>query len=411
MTLVPSYGYAESVRFIQSGSSPKGEKTTANKEKNPTKRRQHAFLLITSAILILSMLVGCGPSTEDLEAVDYTPLLGDDWEVSTPAEQGLDPMLVAELYFNAAEVETIYSLLVIKNGYLIAEQYFHEGSIEQMTRVQSVTKNYTSALVGVALEQGCLLSVDQKMIDFFPELADQITDPRKKQITLRQMLQMRAGYPWEESSAELFELLYTGFRPSNLVDVPLIRDPGADFEYSNLTSHLVGVIVARACETDLKSFAQEHLFAPLDVELGDWIQDWEGNYNGHGDIHFTARDMAKFGLLYLNDGEHQGNQIISADWVNNSLQTYSDDAWDYKVGRNFKDIGYGYQWWSAKAGDHHFSLAWGHGGQQIVLVDELDMVIVVKADPLFAQHGDAPWRHEKANLNLVADFIASLPSE
>ena len=91
-----------------------------NKEKNPTKGRQRCFLLITSAILVLSMLVGCGPRTEDLEAVEYTPLPGDDWEVSTPAEQGLDPMLVAELYLNAAELETLYGLLVIKNGHLIA---------------------------------------------------------------------------------------------------------------------------------------------------------------------------------------------------------------------------------------------------------------------------------------------------
>ena len=89
-----------------------------------SKQRQHSIFLIISVILILSMLVGCGPSTEDLEAVEYTPLVKEDWEVSTPAEQGLDPMLVAELYLNAAELETLYSLLVIKNGHLIAEGYF-----------------------------------------------------------------------------------------------------------------------------------------------------------------------------------------------------------------------------------------------------------------------------------------------
>ncbi len=144
-----------------------------------SKLRQHSFLLLTSVLLILSMLVGCGPSIKDLEAVDYTPLSRDDWKVSTPEEQGLDPMLVAELYYNAAKLETIYSLLVVKNGYLIAEDYFNEGSIDQKDRLQSVTKSYTSALVGIALEQGYLSSLDQKMLDFFPELAGQITDPRK----------------------------------------------------------------------------------------------------------------------------------------------------------------------------------------------------------------------------------------
>jgi hypothetical protein len=86
-----------------------------------SKRLQHSFFLIISVILALSMLVGCGPSTEDLEAVEYTPLPGDDWKVSTPTEQGLDPMLVAELYFNATRLSRLYGLLVIKNGYLVAE--------------------------------------------------------------------------------------------------------------------------------------------------------------------------------------------------------------------------------------------------------------------------------------------------
>jgi CubicO group peptidase (beta-lactamase class C family) len=373
--------------------------------------RQHSFLIFISVIPILLILVGCGSCNWNRDLVDYTPLSGGDWEVSTPVEQGLDPKLLSQLYFKATKVQTLYALLVVKNGYLIAEGYFNEGSVEQKARLQSVTKSYTSALVGIARDKGYLSSVDQKMMDFFPELADRITDPRKNQITIRHMLQMRAGYPWEESTAELFKILYTGFRPSLLVDIPLVRDPGTDFEYSSLTSHLLGIIVARATDTDLKSFAEEHLFSPLNVEVGDWTRDWEGYYNGHADLHLTARDAAKFGLLYLNDGQYEGTQIVAAEWVHDSLQTYSEDAWDYRVGRNFTDIGYGYQWWSARAGDHRFNLAWGHGGQQIALVGELGMVIVVTADPLFGQHGGGPWKHEKANLNLVGNFISSLPSD
>jgi CubicO group peptidase (beta-lactamase class C family) len=373
---------------------------------------RHCILLLAAVVLlVLPALTSAGPSLQDLLAVDYAPLSGYDWEVSTPQAQGLDPLLVAEMYYRAAQLKTIYSLLVIKDGYLIAEDYFNGGAPGQKDRLQSVTKSYTSALVGIALGEGYLTSLDQKMMDFFPELADQITDPRKNDISIRQMLQMRAGYPWEESTAELFDLLYTGFRPSTLVDVPLVRDPGTAMEYSNLTSHLLGIIAARAAGTDLRSFAEEYLFSPLNVEAGDWIQDWEGYYNGHADLFLSARDMAKFGLLYLNDGEFQGEQVVSTQWVHDSLQTYSEDAWPYKVGRNFNDIGYGYQWWSVRAGDHHYNLAWGHGGQQIAVLDEFNMVIVVTADPLFGQHGGGSWELEKANLNLVADFIASLPGE
>jgi len=377
--------------------------------------RQYSLLIITIVLLVMSVLAGCGPSIEDLLAVDYTPLPGDDWEVSTPAEQGLDPMLVAELYYNAAELETIYSLLVIENGYLIAEDYFNEGSVDQKDRLQSVTKSYTSALVGIALEQGYLSSVDQKMLDFFPEVADQITDPRKEQITIRHLLQMRAGYPWEETDPALWEGLLSGYYLPLIEEFPLIADPGTEFNYSNLSSNWLGIIVARACGTNLKSYAEEHLFSAIDVEVGEWGTDAEGHNNGCGDLHFSARDAARFGLLYLNGGEYEGDQVVPADWVHDSLQRYSEDinatgGFPANWGLSISDIGYGYQWWSARAGEHHFDFAWGHGGQLIVLVDEFDMVIVVTAYPFYLEHTSEAWKHELANVNLVGEFIKSLPS-
>jgi len=384
-----------------------------------SKKRQHSFLLFASVILILSMLVGCSPSrpsVEELEAVEYTPLPGNDWEVSTPAEQGLNPMLVAELYYNAAELETIYSLLVIKNGYLIAEDYFNEGSVDQKDRLQSVTKSYTSALVGIALEQGYLSSVDQKMLDFFPEVAGHITDPRKKEITIRQMLQMRGGYPWEETDPTLWDGLLSGYYVPLIEEFPLTADPGTEFQYSNLTSNWLGIIVDRTTGMKLKAFAEENLFSPLGVEPGEWGTDAEGHNNGCGDLHFTARDAAKFGLLYLNDGEYEEKQIVPADWVRESLESYSEDinatgGFPANWGLAISDIGYGYQWWSARAGEHDFDLAWGHGGQLIVLLDELDMVIVVTSYPFWLQHDEESWKHELANVNLVGEFIKSLPSE
>jgi CubicO group peptidase (beta-lactamase class C family) len=357
------------------------------------------------------MLVGCDPSTKGLKAVEYAPLTGDDWKVSTPAEQGLDPMLVAELYYNAANLETIYGLLVIKNSHLIAERCFNNGSVEQKARIQSATKSFTSALVGIALDQGLLSSVDQKMIDFFPEVADKITDPRKKQITIRHLLQMRAGYPWEESHPDLWKALLSGHYPPLIEEFPLVSDPGTRFHYSNLSSNWLGIIVYRTCGMNLKAYAEEHLFTPLDVEAGEWGQDAEGHNNGSGDLHLKARDAAKFGLLYLNDGVYEENQIVPADWVHDSLQTYSlNEAFVKRVG-DFRDIGYGYHWWSANVGKHHVNFAWGHGGQLIVLSGEFKLVIVVTAYPFWKEHNDEAWKHEKAIIKLVGKFINSLPKE
>ena len=359
--------------------------------------------------LVTSGLAGCGPSAGVLETVDYTPLERDDWAVSTPEEQGLDPALVAELYHDAADLETLYGLLVVKNGHLIAEDYFHGSSAEQKARLQSVTKSFTGALVGIALDRGCLSSVDQNMLDFFPEVAGQITDPRKEQITLRDMIQMRAGFPWEESHPDLWAGLLSGRYVPLVEGFPLVTDPGTAFHYSNLTSNWLGIIVDRACAMHLKQYAEENIFLPMGIAAGEWGTDWDGHNNGCGDLHLTARDAAKFGQLYLDDGEYEGNQIIPAAWVRDSLQTYSEGAWD-NIGR-FRDIGYGYHWWSARAGDHQVNFAWGHGGQLIVLLDELDMVVVTTADPFHLQHDGQSWKHEKATLSMVADFIASLPGE
>jgi CubicO group peptidase (beta-lactamase class C family) len=375
---------------------------------------RHSLRLVSTWIVLLSTLVssalvGCGPSAAEVEAVGYAPLPGDDWDVSTPAEQGLDPTLVAQLYFDAADLEKLFGLLVVKNGRLIAEDYFNEGSVEQKARLQSVTKSYTSALVGLALDQGCLSSVDQRMLEFFPEVTAQISDPRKEQITIRQMLQMRAGYPSEESDPALWDGLLSGRYVPLIEAFPLVSDPGTAFHYSNLTSNWLGIIVDRACGMHLRAYAEEHLFSTIGAEAGDWGTDWDGHNNGCGDLHMTARDMARLGILYLNDGQHEGKQVIPAHWVRDSLQTYSEDAWD-NIGR-FRDIGYGYHWWSASAGDHHVNFAWGHGGQLIVLVDDLDMIVVVTADPFYLVHTFKSWKHEKAHIELVADFVSSLPSE
>ncbi len=332
--------------------------------------------------------------------------------MSTPAEQGLDPKLVKQLYHHATELSTLYSILVIKNDHLVAEHYFHQGNVDQQALLQSVSKSYFSALFGIALERGCVSNLDQKMMEFFPEYADQIKDPRKNQITLRQLLQMRSGYPWEETDPDTWEALVEGDLLPLLVSFPLTADPGAEFQYSNLTSHLLGTIVSRSCDADLEAFAREHLFSQIGGDPGEmWRDDFGYVYSL---MQFTARDAGRFGQLFLDSGAHQGKQVIPREWVEASLRRYSQDinvtgGFPANWGLAMDDAGYGYQWWSATAGEHSFDLAWGHGGQLIVLVHELDMVIVTTADPFFKQHDAESWKHELAIVNTVSEFIETLP--
>jgi CubicO group peptidase (beta-lactamase class C family) len=226
---------------------------------------------------------------------------------------------------------------------------------------------------------------------------------------------MRAGYPWEETDPALWDGLLSGHYPPLIEEIPLVADPGTEFHYSNLTSNWLGIILARASGANLKAYADEHLFLPIDAEVGEWGTDAEGHNNGCGDLHFSARDAARFGLLYLNEGQYRGNQVIEADWVRESLETYSKNAdsgapRSGRIGSYFRDVGYGYQWWSAGVGEHHVNYAAGHGGQLIILLDDLDMVIVTTSEPFYLVHDSEAWKHEQANFNLVGKFIESLPA-
>lgn len=373
-------------------------------QKTPVPDSWHISMIVL--FLVSIFLTGCGA-----KPADYTPLAREDWDVATPAEQGLDPKLLNRFYKNAAKLDTLYSLLVIKNGSLIAESYFNGGAIDKRADLASVTKSYTSALVGFALEEGCLSSLDQKMIHFFPEQEDQITDPRKTEITIENLIKMRSGYPWEEINPPYFSQLFSSpdWLP-HLVDFPLVNDPGSEFGYSNMGAHLTGVIVARACDKDLYTFAEEHLFEPIQAKMGTWQYDPDNYYYGSGSLALTARDAAKFGLLYLNGGVYKGKQIIPAGWVEDSLKSYSHYIYGEQLGRYFRHLGYGYFWWSAEVGEHRFNYAWGHGGNLIVLLPDLDMVIVTTADILPGLEGEESWKKEGAIIDLVGEYISTLPT-
>ena len=356
------------------------------------------------------------PTPEQLRQVSYAPKPGGDWEIATPAQRGLDSALVAELYLDAGHAETLFSLLVVKDGYLVAEGYFNGSSTDRKELIQSVTKSFTSASVGLALEQGCLSSLDQKVVEFFPAQADQLTDPRKREITVRQLLQMRGGFPWEETDPKLWQALIDGDLIKPLVDFPLVNDPGTAFNYSNLSSHWLGLIVARACKTDLKSFSEANVLSALNAKVGEWKRDRNGDYVGLAEMRLTARDLAKFGKLYLDGGQFGGERVLPAEWVSESLQKYSTDAWvaqppQHHVGRYFRDLGYGYQWWSAQVDGREFDFAWGHGGQLIVLLPAVNMVVVTTSNPFYGQHDDTAWMHEQAIFNVVGKFIKSLPQQ
>jgi len=375
---------------------------------------RHGRAVLTAALaVVLLIAVACGGSPDSGGSQSRTPnyaptTANDGWQIATAAGQGVDEAALDTAYREARQLPNLFSLLVVKNGYLVAERYFNGAHLNQAFDTASVTKSFTSAMTGIALRDNLLTSVDQKMFEFFPEIDWQQLDNRKSTITLRQMLQMRSGYPWEEFDGYIDRLLGTTERIDLAAEFPLVADPGSKFGYSNLTAHLVGVIVARAADQSLRSFAQYSLFDPLGISVASWARDADGYYFGSGSAMFTARDMARFGQLYLDGGQYGGVQLVPKEWVQDSFASHSGTTYDGDILNAIREIEYGYLWWSGVSGSHRFNFAWGHGGQLICVIPDLDMVIVTTATGLGGQFGQEAWRQESAVLELAGRLIASL---
>jgi len=371
------------------------------------------WLLIAVFSALLSLVASCDSSSNSGDsrggALNYTPTTTNDgWQVATPAGQGVDEAVLNTAYQEAQRLPNLFSLLVVKNGYLIAEGYFNSAHMNQAFDTASVTKSITSALTGIALRDNLLTSVDQKMFESFPEINWQQLDSRKSLITIRQMLQMRSGYPWEEFDGYLNRLLSTSAWIDLAEEFPLVANPGSKFGYSNLTTHLAGVIVARAANESLLAFGKRSLFDPLGISVASWATDADGYYFGSGATMFTARDMARFGQLYLDGGAYGGIQLVPAEWVQDSFESYSGTTYNTDILNAISQLEYGYLWWSGVSGSHRFNFAWGHGGQMICVIQDLDMVIVTTATGLGGQFGQDAWRQESQVLELAGRLIASL---
>ncbi len=315
------------------------------------------------------------PSQEFPER-DYWPT--DRWKNSTPEEQGMDSALLNEMMDRIDEngVHTD-SIVIVKNGYLVFEEYPRTNyDIDSRHIIHSCTKSYTSALVGIAIEEGYIESVDSKLIDLLPNRTIDNLDARKESITLDHLLTMTSGFEWDEWTEPYssylnshYQMWFASNNVQHILDTPMAYDPGEVWTYSSGGSHLLGAIVTEATGSYLFDFAIDKLFTPLGIQASNifWPQDNQGQYWGSGGVEMVPRDMAKFGYLYLNNGTWDGEQVIPSEWVKQSADTLVD----------FNDYsGYSYQWWTYPTDIVNVYAAVGYRGQYIFVIPELDMVVV-----------------------------------
>ncbi len=322
-----------------------------------------------------------------------------DWPVAEPAEVGLDAAVLAEAVEDARRLGFVRSLLVVRQGRLVTEEYFFTGGFTRNRPwdMRSLTKSVTSALVGAMLRDGYLDSLDQTLVEFLPELLSPDSDPRKEEITLFHLLTMTAGFPDDDASP------LSGGESDHLqaiFDLPLIADPGTAWAYSSLGVHLLSGVISRLTERNALTFARTALGDQLDITFYHWDADPAGYSFGGTGLFLMPRDMARFGFLYLKEGFVGGRQVLPAEWVRDSLRIQVGGNW--QVG-GIEDLGYGYLWWTGTLGGYRIHIAWGYAGQHIFLVPEAELIVVTTAS--FPADQTAASAQTEAIVALLRDAI------
>ncbi|ALO47634.1 serine hydrolase domain-containing protein [Pseudohongiella spirulinae] len=282
------------------------------------------------------------------------------------------PLNFAVLDQQARQLPRLHSLLISQNGEMIFERYYQGRSANQPANLKSASKSIMSALIGIAIDKGYINSVDQPLSDFFPEYLDSELQAVVTDITVENLLTMQSGLA-STSGRNYGRWVVKQDWVEGALEMPMVAEPGTDMIYSTGSTHLLSALLERASGMNSKTFAQRYLADPLDFRMAYWSQDPQGIYFGGNDMEMRPRDMLAIGRLFINGGQHEGEQIISRRWVADSLMARAESP--RGEGRF-----YGYGWWLRDMAGLQVPLAWGYGGQLMFILPEFDMVIVATSD-------------------------------
>ena len=290
----------------------------------------------------------------------------EGWEVVPPMEAGMDPELVQGMLdeIDASGIN-LDGLVVVHQGVIVAERYYPVYSEQTLHESYSITKSVVSALVGIALKEGCIEDIHDPVLNYFPGRDFENLDEWKQWITIEHLLTMSSGLYWEQD-----EMVSHPDWVQYTLNQPVIHQPGTTWFYSNGGPHVLSALISTACETDTQEFADQHLFGPLGISEYRWGRSIEGNPKGGWGLAFKPRDLAKFGYLYLRDGAWEGKQILPEGWVQDSAKRY------FQVPETLEpwELYYGYLWWIHGDGPY---AAHGTKGQFIDIIPEKDLVVVI----------------------------------
>lgn len=345
------------------------------------------FVLTTSMVVApLSSAATLSLGQDDSSAVDYWPTTG--WLNATPEEHGMDSSKLNEMMEFIETNEWNYdSIVIIRNGYIVFETYPGVRYDDNERHIlYSVTKSVTSVLVGIAIQEGFIESVNQTMVNFFPNRTIANLDADKESITIENLLLMNTGLEWDEWSTDYgtsnnpITLMFNSADPiQHFLDLPMEYNPGEQWVYNSGGSHMLGAILRQATGMTVLQFAIQYLFSPLNITDVWWSADPLGNNHCGGGLQMTPQDLAKIGFLYQNNGTWDGQEIVSPSWIENSTRTvlYQWENYEYQ--------GYGYQWWTLPTLDIYNAA--GLEGQNLYIDNEHDLVVAMTAShPRYDAH-------------------------
>ncbi|PEB72054.1 6-aminohexanoate hydrolase [Bacillus thuringiensis] len=288
------------------------------------------------------------------------------------------------------EYENMNGMLVVQKGDYIFENYYNGHGPNDAFHIASVTKTVISALIGICIDKGYIKSVDQKVIEFFSEY-----NVNSSEITVRHLLTMTAPHPfvdWQEPLEEL--CMQRDWVQYTLNRIGQGGEIGS-FKYSSAGAHVLSAIITSVTGKSAREFANEYLFQPLGMSeisnynmkafgfddlfgkaVKGWVHDPNGISTGGWGLTLTVRDMAKFGQLYLNEGIHNGKQILSKSWIKESIAMNSNQ--------------YGYLWWLREEEGVYSYCAMGDGGNIICCITERELVVAI-ASEIIPNAGDR-WK-------------------
>lgn len=297
-----------------------------------------------------------------------------DWDTAVPEAHGLRADVVADALKVGESLPGLRALLVARRGVLVAERYYAGANAESLQPINSATKSVCSMLVGSALHDGRLKSLDDTVAELLPEAIADVPDSPAARVTLRQILSGRSGLAFDPMQ---FGQL-AGARP--LVRYALSRPavpvapPG--WSYNDAMVALLAPILERAGGADLAVLATHQLFDPMNVERFEWRRDRDGHPLAPAGLAMRTRDLLKLAAVMIEGGRWRGTQIVPGSWVSQSLTSQGPATW--RAGP-VTEVGYGFLWFAGRLHGHRVAWAWGYGGQFALLAPELELAVATAA--------------------------------